>query len=181
LEVYAFDASQARVSELPKTLLFNFTSKAEDTSLTDQTSQEMASSAAAYSSGALAISSLASGSPTVFLSMLIAVQYFSFIPLMTFKINPKLRGILTGSNPFGSIPNILRMLLDPDDYDKPYSQAEDFGYDTSGFLINAGTILPMLVAMLGLHLCCALGTLVCCCGVDSIFKQKLKSFILAST
>jgi hypothetical protein len=178
LQVHAFDVSQAKVSEVPKALLFNFTAKVEDTSLTDQTSQEMASTAAAYSSGAVAISALVSGSPSVFMSMLNAVQYISFIPLMNVHIEPQLRGILIGSNPFVSIPNILSMLLDPDYYDKPYSQAEDFGYDTSGFLINAGTILPILALVLVLHLCCALGTLVPCCGVDSLCRKKLDSFHL---
>jgi hypothetical protein len=178
LEVHAFDVSQVKVSELPKILLFNFTTKAEDTSLTDRTSQELASSAVAYSAGALVISALISLSPSVFLSMLNTVQYISFIPLTNCRIEPKLRGILIGSNLFGSVPNILRMLLDLDDYGKPYSQAEDFGYDTSGFLINAGTNLPMLAGLLVLHLCCALGTLVRCCGVDTFFRKKLESFHL---
>jgi hypothetical protein len=108
--------------------------------------------------------------------MLNAVQYISFIPLMNVHIEPQFRGILIGSNPFVSAPNILSMLLNPDDFDKPYSQAEDFGYDTSGFLINAGTILPMLAALLVLHLCCALGTLVPWCGVGTFSRKKLKSF-----
>jgi hypothetical protein len=178
LQVHAFDVSQAKVSEVPKALLFNFTAKVEDTSLTDQTSQEMASTAAAYASGAVAISALVSGSPSVFMSMLNAVQYISFIPLMNVHIEPQLRGILIGSNPFVSAPNILSMLLGPDDYDKPYSQAEDFGYETSGFLINAGTTLPMVAALVALHLCCALGTLVSWCGVDTFSRKKLKSFHL---
>jgi hypothetical protein len=178
LQVHAFDASQAKVSEVPKILFLNFTAKVEDTSLTDQTSQEMASSAAAYSSGAVAISALVSGSPSVLMSMLNTVEFISFIPLMNVHIEPQLRGILIGSNPFVSAPNILGKLLGPDDYAKPYSQAEDFGYDTSGFLINAGTILPILAAVLVLHLCCALGTLVSCCGVDIFSRKKLKSFHL---
>jgi hypothetical protein len=178
LLVHAFDASQAKVSEVPKTLLFNFTSKAENTSLTDQSSQEMAASAEEYSAGALAFTTLMSGSPSVFMSMLNAVEYISFIPLMNVKIEPQLRGILIGSNPFGSIPNILGMLLNPDDFEKPYSQAEDFGYETSGFLINVGTDLPILALVLVLHLCCAFGTLVPCCGVDAFFRKRLESFHL---
>jgi hypothetical protein len=138
----------------------------------------MASSAAAYSSGAVAISALVSGSPSVFMSMLNTVEFISFIPLMNVHIEPQLRGILIGSDPFSSIPNILSMLFDPDDFDKPYSQAEDFGYDTSGFLITAGTILPMLAALLMLHLCCALGTLAPWCEVDTLSRKKLKSFHL---
>jgi hypothetical protein len=176
LLVHAFDVSQVKVSEIPKAVLLNFTAKADDTSLTDQTSQEMASSIAAYSTGAVIASSALSGSASVLLCLLNTVQYISFIPLANVVIEPQLRGIFLGSNPVEFIPNVPLMLVDPDDFDKPYTQANEFGYETSVFLFNAGKNLMLLCGLMLLHLGSALGTLLPCDALSSFSKKTLKSY-----
>jgi hypothetical protein len=57
---------------------------------------------------------------------------------MNLDIEPQLRGLLIGSNPFTNLPNYALNVTDPDDFEAPFRKAEGYCFKTSGFVVNIG-------------------------------------------
>jgi hypothetical protein len=172
------DQSKRTVSQAPHSAVLQF-SKANSTSdLTDKTTQEVTSSVSSYATAAIGGAAMITGSPSMMMSMLNTVQFISYLPLMNLDIEPQLRALLIGSNPFANLPNYALKVIDPDDFEVPFPRAEDYGFETSGFVVNIGKNILVLVSLLASHLVVAGLSRCCCVSVRLYFRKMLQCYHL---
>jgi hypothetical protein len=150
--------------------------KADQSSSTTPQSASQVSSAAIFAGAAL--TGMLVGSPQSMFLLLNTLQFASLIPLMDFSTSKDLSTLLIGNNPFTLIPNLSTTAIRPGWFADPYSKAEDYGFETAGFIYNIGqelSVLAVLVlVLLGLYLGSKFG---CCCSSLQLFcAKKLRAF-----
>jgi hypothetical protein len=172
------DQSRRTVSQVPHSAVLQF-SKANSTSeLTDKTTQDVTSSVSSYVIAAVGGAGMMTGSPSMLMSMINTVQFISYLPLMNLDIEPQLRGLLVGSNPFTNLPNYAFNVIDSDEFEDPFPRAEDYGFETSGFVVNIGKNFLVLVSLLASHLVVAGLSRCCCVSVRFYFSEMLQCYHL---
>jgi hypothetical protein len=172
------DQSRRTVSQVPHSAVLQF-SKANSTSeLTDKTTQDVTSSVSSYVIAAVGGAGMMTGSPSMLMSMINTVQFISYLPLMNLDIEPQLRGLLVGSNPFTNLPNYAFNVIDSDEFEDPFPRAEDYGFETSGFVVNIGKNFLVLVSLLASHLVVAGLSRCCCVSVRPYFSKMLQCYHL---
>jgi hypothetical protein len=172
------DQSRRTVSQAPHSAVLQFSRVNSTSTLTDEATQEVASSASSYATAAVGGAATMTGSPTLLLSMLGNVQFISCLPLMNLDIEPQLRGLLIGSNPLANLPNYALNVMDPDGFEAPFPKALDYGFETSGFVVNIGKNFLVLVSLLASHLAVAGLSRCCCVSVRLYFSKKLQCYHL---
>jgi hypothetical protein len=126
--------------------------------------------------GATMLFSLMVGKPQTSLGLINMLQFISLIPLMDFSISEELSSLLIGDNPFSNIPNLSTLVLKSSWFPKPYSKAEDYGFDNAGFLYNIGQEISVLAFLLLSLLGLFLGSRwECCCSLKRYCTKKLRA------
>jgi hypothetical protein len=167
------DQSSRTVSQVPHSAVLQF-SKANSTSpLTDAATQQVTSIVSSYATGAVGGAAMLTGNPSMLVGMLGSVEFIAYLPLMNCEVEPQLRGSLIGSNLFGSLPNYSVSLIDPDEFEVAYPQAEHYGFDSSGLIINAGPSFLVLLSMLATHLLVFAMSKASFCGLQKFFSKRL--------
>jgi hypothetical protein len=172
------DQSNKTVSQVLHSAVLQF-SKAKSTSaLTDKSTQQITSSVSSYTTAAIGGAAMMTGNPSLLLSMLNSEQLIAYLPLMNLDIEPRLRGLFIGSNPFASLPNYALNVIDLDDFEEPYPKAEEYGFETSGFVVNIGKNFLVLVSLVVSHLVVAGLSRCSCVSVRLYFSKMLRCYHL---
>jgi hypothetical protein len=100
--------------------------------------------AAASSSVLVALMS----NPACFWVFMNTLEIISFLPLNDVPYSDQLEKFFTSFGTFNLIPNPLKDLVSFDESLTPYSEAKNYGFDTSLFHINAGSYLINLAFFL---------------------------------
>jgi hypothetical protein len=127
--------------------------------------------------GGAALTGMFVGNPQSMFGLLNMLQFASLIPLMHFSISDELAGLLTGNNPFDSVPNLATLALEPDWFPEPYAKARHYGFESAGFLFNIGQELSALALTLLMLLGLCLGSKwESCLSFKQYCSKKLRSF-----
>jgi hypothetical protein len=140
------DQSRRTVSQGPHSAGLQFSSANSTSAPIDKPTQEVISSMSSYATVVVRRAAMIADSPTLLLSMPGSV-HIVYLPLMNLNIEPQLRGLLIGSNPFTNIPNYALNAIDPDDFEDHLRKAELYGFETSGFVLNTGKNFLVLVSL----------------------------------
>lgn len=112
-------------------------SPSEQAALVAQQQQEAATTEAQQTSStsnvSASVGSMIVGDPTIIISMVLASQLISYIPLGDFKLSAEVRGLLIGSNSVNNLPKFFEV----DDCEPPTSKVVNFGFNCGNLLINA--------------------------------------------
>ncbi|CAG9335182.1 unnamed protein product [Blepharisma stoltei] len=73
------------------------------------------------------------------------LQILSYMTLSGIPFSSKLRSFLNNLNSFNLFPNVFQYFIDKNKGNTPYSQAEEFGFDTDLILINQGNDFTLLL------------------------------------
>ncbi|CAG9335199.1 unnamed protein product [Blepharisma stoltei] len=98
-------------------------------------------------SGAVALS-IVNPSPSSLWSMINSLQILSYLTLSGIPLSSKMSSFLNNLNSFNLFPNIFIYIIDKNEGNAPYSQAQDFGFDTDLILITQGNDFTIIVASL---------------------------------
>jgi hypothetical protein len=169
-DIYDVPISQ---TEIPVTFNFSRTN--------DSSSETAAQSASQITSTALvggaALAGMFVGSPQSMFLLLNMLQFASLIPLMHFSLSKELSSLLTGNNPFSSLPNFSDLVLKPSWFPKPYPKAKHYGFETAGFFFNIGQELSVLVGLFLVLLGLFFGSKATCCSSFKHYcSKKLTAF-----
>jgi hypothetical protein len=164
-DIYDVPISQ---TEIPVNFNFNKTK--------DASSETAAQSASLITSTALvggaALAGMFVGSPQSLFLLLNMLQFASLIPLTHFSLSDELSSLLTGNNPFSSLPNLSTLVLKPSWFPDPYSKAKHYGFETAGFFFNIGQELSVLVSLIVLLLGLFIGSMTECCFSFKLYCYK---------
>lgn len=86
--------------------------------------------------------------PSCFWVLMNTLEIISFLPLNDIPYSAQLETFFTSFGVFNLVPNPIKDLVSFDQNLTPYSEAKNYGFDTSLFHINAGTYLVNLAFFL---------------------------------
>ena len=110
--------------------------------------QAQATAMAQGSVGAVAATSFISGSPTSLWSLMNQLQLITYIPMTTIPLPSRLMDTLTALNVASFVPNPFQYLLPANETSQiPPDFAQNYGIDSSLFLLNIGLMLTAAVAL----------------------------------
>ncbi|CAG9335195.1 unnamed protein product [Blepharisma stoltei] len=98
-------------------------------------------------SGAVALSFI-NPSPSGLWSIMNTLQILSYLTLSGIPLSSKMNSFLNNLNSFSIFPNIFTYFIDENEGSTPYSQAEEFGYDSDLILIIQGNDFTLILASL---------------------------------
>ncbi|CAG9335172.1 unnamed protein product [Blepharisma stoltei] len=90
--------------------------------------------------------SFISPNPSSLWSIMNTLQILSYLTLSGIPFSSKIRAFLNNLNSFNLFPNMFSYLIDEKEGNTPYSQAQDFGYETDLILINQGNDFTLILA-----------------------------------
>jgi len=82
-------------------------------------------------------------------NMVNSLMLLAFIPMMPNNIALPVVALMKSFLDFEIIPNLFELILDEDEFvgPEPYSNAQEFGYDNSVWIINGGEMLSSVLVM----------------------------------
>ncbi|CAG9335177.1 unnamed protein product [Blepharisma stoltei] len=89
--------------------------------------------------------SIINSSPSSLWSLMNTLQILSYMTLSGIPFSSKMRSFLNNLNSFNLFPNVFPYFIDKNKGNTPYSQAEEFGFDTNLILINQGNDFTLLL------------------------------------
>ncbi|CAG9335141.1 unnamed protein product [Blepharisma stoltei] len=92
--------------------------------------------------------SVVNPTPSSLWSMMNALQILSYLTLSGIPLSSKMIAFLNSLNSYNLFPNAFEFVIDKNEGNTPYSQAQDFGFDTDLILLNAGNDFTILLASL---------------------------------
>ncbi|CAG9335181.1 unnamed protein product [Blepharisma stoltei] len=106
-------------------------------------SQSQTTSQAAVS--VVASISILNSNPSSLWCLINTLQILSYMTLSGIPFSSKMRSFLNNLNSFNLFPNVFQYFIDKNKGNTPYSQAEEFGFDTDLILINQGNDFTLLL------------------------------------
>ena len=108
---------------------------------------------AAAASQVAVSSSLASalfGNPAAAWAMINTIQIVAYLPISANPLTPNLIAFCTGLNSFNIIPNPMAYIFNSNSTSQPYTEASNYGINTSVFWVNIGNDVAIFMGLLAL-------------------------------
>ncbi|CAG9329647.1 unnamed protein product [Blepharisma stoltei] len=86
--------------------------------------------------------------PACLWSMLNTLNYISYLGLTKIPMSESLYAFIISLNGNYYLPNLFELIIDEDQGTEPYAQAKKYGYDTDLLLLNSGSALTTLGAII---------------------------------
>ena len=106
--------------------------------------------AAAQSSVTVAVGAGMISNPAAAWALINTIQIISYIPLNSNPLTPNLQTFCTAMNNFNLIPNPMAFIFNSSSTSEPYTEASNYGMNTSVFWINIGQDLIMIFGMIAI-------------------------------